>query len=142
MSENTEKTISLDSARLFRVRTVLAELKAGVRLSLLNPVEVRSGDRRLGWASLSLESNSNGTRDRLVADMVFSYSTPERLSIETRSQALYGRLEAVNTLAEEPFETVGLYHADLPVTEIEVLGLEISHTPGFEGQPALGEGVL
>jgi hypothetical protein len=136
------KTLALDSARLYRVKTVLAELQANTEVSFLNPVEIRSGDRRLGWASLSIQGGPSRVR-RLIADLVFSYATPERLSIETGAELLYARIEAVTELGAEPWEVVGLYHSLLPEPlEVQVLGIEIQNRPGFYNQPSLCEAVL
>jgi hypothetical protein len=142
MPENTEVTIQLDSARLFRTRTVLAILNEDVEVSFLNPVEIRSGRERIGWASLSVQPSYQGKKS-IYADLCFAYSSHERLSIETGTETLYARIEGVHELGAEPFETVGLYHGLLPqVWDMQIFGLEISRIPGFINQPYLGEAVL
>lgn len=138
--ETVERTITEADARLFRVRTVAAELNPGVRVEFLNPVEVMAGGKRIGWASLSIDDV--WMTKKIVADLVFDYATPERLSIQA-GQKLYARVEGINSLRVEPFEVVGLWRALLPeVQQIDVLGLEISNTPGYEDQPFIGEPVL
>jgi hypothetical protein len=143
VSEITEKTLSLDSARLYRVKTVLGHFLPNTAVHFQNPVEVRSGGRRLGWASLTLGRGPFKDRDQLEADLVFSYETPERLDIEVGSARLFARLEGVQTFDTAPFEVVGLYDSRNPeVREFEIFGIEISTEPSFPGQPALGEAVL
>ncbi len=140
--ETVEKIIKQEDVRLFRVRTVCVENLEYFDLTVTNPIEVRAGSRRIGWASLDF---GGGFEHGLVveADLVFDYASPERLSIETGAQKLYARLEGVHALAAEPFEHVGLYSERLQgVQALQVLGIEISSEPAYEEQPALGEVTL
>jgi hypothetical protein len=138
-----ERIVTEADVRLFRLSTVLAVLPQTVFVSYLNPVEIRSGRRRLGWASLHVEK-ARGAQT-IKADMVFDYASPERLTIETGGAKLFARLEGVHEMLDEPFESVGLYHVKLrpaQILQIDVLGLEISDKPSYDDQPYLGEAVL
>ncbi len=145
MLDITEQTVPLESARLFRVRTVLAVLAPRVQIEFLNPVEIRSGRTRLGWACLYIEKNCQAEQ-LLFADLVFSYATPERLSIETGSERLYGRPEGYYLVGGDPYDGLGvldwriLERQDLE--QLKVFGIEMGREPAFEGQPRLGEVVL
>lgn len=145
MPDTTERILDLKLAKLFRVRTVLAVLGPSVQFSVLNPVEVRSGSARLGWASVYVEKNCQ-CEQMVFADLVFSYATPERLSIETRSERLYGRIEGFFALSSEPWDGVRVIEpeilARLDLTQVDVLGIEIRREAAFQGQPSLGEVVL
>lgn len=142
VAETPDRIITQDQVKLCRCRTVLAESDSPLGVSFLNPVEVRSGSRRIGWASLDVGAGFEAPTV-IDADLVFDYQSPERLTIETGAQKLYARLEGVHTLSEEPFEHVGLYSERVRGVEaLEVLGIEISTEPAYEGQPYLGEVVL
>jgi hypothetical protein len=140
--EDQNKPYPLDTVRLFRVSSILfqfpKERRPPPRIQFLNPVEVQADGRRLGWASVWVADSS------LLANLVFSYQSPERLSIESGSEKLYARLKGVFEMDEEPFEYGGLYDADrLPrVTEVYVTSIEITREPAFRGQPPLGEIIL
>jgi hypothetical protein len=140
MGENTGNSIALDSARLFRVHTTLAVLP-GANIAFLNPVEVRAAARRLGWCAITVRG------DEVLGDLVFSYSSPERLSIETRAEKLYARLEGVWELDADPWEHVGGLDGLAPgqrqhISAVQILSVNISRQPSYEGQPSLDEVVL
>lgn len=138
--DENERLITEADARLVRFRTVAAELDQQTVVSFLNPVEVMAGSRRIGWASLQIDDF--WVTRKVIADLVFDYATPERLSIQA-GQRLYARLEGLNELDVEPYEIVGLWSDALPgFRRIEVLGLSISTEPGYKYQPAIGEHVL
>lgn len=133
--EVVEEFVTDQDVKLLRLRTVLGDY--GPYVSYLNPVEVLSGSRRIGWASLEFRSTVSTV---LMANLVLDAATPERLDIEAGDRHLYARLEGVCVLDAEPFEHIGLVHGLLPdLRSIEVLGLQISDAPGVEDQPRLGE---
>jgi hypothetical protein len=138
MAEDTERVVLLDNTRLFRVKTVLAKFEGmSAPVDFQNPLPVRADGRTLGWASIEV---CPGIEDTIQADIVFSYETPERFSIETEAQKLYGHLVGILGFAEEPFEKVGALTDKLPApTEIVALALEVSSEPAFKDQPHLGE---
>lgn len=142
VTESPQKTIRQEDVKLVRIRTVLAEFWRDVRVSYRNPVEVRAGGKRIGWASLW---SKPWPRKELMADLVFDYASPERLSIETESESLYARLDGVFSLREDPFEYVGVYYEYLDkyrISDVEVTALEISSLRSYSVQPRLGEVVL
>lgn len=91
-----EQDLAVDKARIFKVRTILADLTSkssrydmtGVELGGENVVRVFSDDGQvlLGHATLSIE---NG---KLLAQLFIDYASQERLLIETRQARLYARM--------------------------------------------------
>lgn len=55
----------------------------GCEIEVENPVPVKVDDKVIGYATIYVEGKD------LVADFFLDYHTPERLSIETKSEALY-----------------------------------------------------
>jgi hypothetical protein len=78
-----DRVIEQDTVRLYRARVTLLEsnediLLGEAKIEYLNPLPVLDDTgRAIGGASIS----SDG--DRVVADLVFDYASPERLDIES-----------------------------------------------------------
>lgn len=135
MSETTEKTVSLDAARVFRAHTCVGLVSDDASVSWPSPVKVIGDDgRRLGWASLSYE------KGEIHAHICIDYQTPERLSAETGSQRLYPRMVGYRGSAiTAPWH---VFPGELADGEFFIDALRFMSQPGFESQPALGEAIL
>jgi len=140
-----DKVFLQDETRLFRTKTVLTYMNTGVYNIMVepryeNPVPVYSGEKKIGFATVTTEGDPLGTNRRLVAEIAIDYSTEERLLVEIGEERLYaryfGRLGVPGTAffdLQEP----------LKVTLLTIDGIVLTDTKPFDERlKALGKPTL
>jgi len=131
--------------KLFRLSTYLGSWPDV--LKYINPVPVKSGNRILGWASLSQQGLGEGIVT-VGASIVMDYSTPERFTIETESQRMFAVLNGAIVFKDQrrqdwsPLQQKFLLEHGSEVSAIIIHHLSMEATPSYPGQEILGRTIL
>ncbi len=94
-----ERVFLQEDVKLYRVKTVVANIEDGRIYGARNPVPVRNDDWKLiGFADVHQEGY------RLIGELAIDYATEERLLIETGSERFYPRcyVDIPNEFANGP----------------------------------------
>lgn len=121
-----DRVIDETTAKTFNITAVLAELDNAVKVQFENPVPVKNEDGKLiGFATLHRSGH------RVLGELFIDYATPERLTIETKAEKLYGRAAGtVSVFLVGGSDTFSISHV-----------LVTSSNEGFP-RPPLGEPIL
>ena len=131
MSDGTSKTMALEGNLVYRAEAQL-KLPPGFseyELSFLNPVEVRADGKTVGWASVVTNHDPDEAHADVYLNIALVYPSPERLTLETRSEPLFAALGGVFQTFDEPFEFSGTLTGQAPrAYSGHLLYIDISRT--------------
>ena len=142
-SETAGKIILQEDVKLFRVKGVVAILDTPfydytkAKINLHNPTPVKDfSTKKIGFANVFVEN------DKLIADVVLDYYTPERFDIDVKNDVYLG-VNGFLVLEEEKLKRLDLYGITKKVLQISILSLVLTHRKPTDTRISpLGEIVL